>query len=255
MNEEDPVGLIAGSVWRFSPQKKGDSKGDYHKVFNGANFVQWWKEKLLPNLSTPSIIYMDNAKYHKTYPDSIPKFYKLNKQAIVEWFQAHGVAFEGNDTKKILLDKARKYIADNVQYECVQLAEEKGHRVVFTPPCYSDLQPIELVWALIKGNVGQQYSIDTTLSMVLEHLDKEFEKLASNGSQFIQKMIDKCAGKGMDLYKEAEQDTEADPDDDDAGSEATENSNDLTTDGEWDDDADRQDQSDNGEDDQSVVGV
>ena len=54
--------------------------------------------------------------------------------------------------------------------EVVKLEEDKGHEVLFTPPYHSDLQPIELLWALIKGNIGRQYNINTTLDTVYQRL-------------------------------------------------------------------------------------
>jgi hypothetical protein len=63
----EKAGLVEGSVWAFCPQKKRDHQGDYHKVFNSNNFIGWWKNQLLPNLHQPSIIYLDNAKYHLVY--------------------------------------------------------------------------------------------------------------------------------------------------------------------------------------------
>ena len=61
---KDKAGLIEGTVWAFCPQVKKDHQGDYHKVFNGENFVAWFRDSLLPNLHQPSLIMMDNAKYH-----------------------------------------------------------------------------------------------------------------------------------------------------------------------------------------------
>ena len=72
-SDSEKAGLVPGTFWAFCPQKKTDHTGDYHKVFNGSNFVNWWKTQLLPNLHQPSIIYMDNAKYHKTLPSHAPK--------------------------------------------------------------------------------------------------------------------------------------------------------------------------------------
>ena len=37
-------------VWVFCPQHKKQHKGDYHKVFNTSNFLQWWRNQLIPNL-------------------------------------------------------------------------------------------------------------------------------------------------------------------------------------------------------------
>jgi transposase len=36
----------------------------------------------------------------------------------------------------------------------ILLAEELGHKVLWTPPYHSDLQPVEFVWARVKDNVG-----------------------------------------------------------------------------------------------------
>ena len=47
-------------IWRA---KK--SSGDYHGNMNSKIFMRWFEKNLLPNLLTPSIILMDNARYHK----------------------------------------------------------------------------------------------------------------------------------------------------------------------------------------------
>jgi transposase len=66
------------------------------------------------------------------------------------------------ELKKLVKD----YIAANEKIKIVRLAELEGHRVELTPLYHSDFQPIEIVWALIKGNIGQQYDINTTLTIV-----------------------------------------------------------------------------------------
>ena len=65
--------LVPGTVWAFCLQKAGSHNGDYHKVFNGKNFVQWWEEQLLPNLLTPSLIMLDNAAYHQVKAPDTPQ--------------------------------------------------------------------------------------------------------------------------------------------------------------------------------------
>ena len=81
---------------------------------------------------------------------------------------------------------------------------------------------MELVWALIKGNVGRQCTINTTLPMVLQRLDAEFEKLQVGGASSISKMIKKCASKAQELHAAA-LDEEAE-DDDENGETASEQS-------------------------------
>ncbi|KAG6941959.1 hypothetical protein JG688_00018383 [Phytophthora aleatoria] len=63
------------------------------------------------------------------------------------------------------------------------MAKDKGHEVVYTPPYHSDLQPIELVWTIVKGKVGQQYSTTTTFADILPRLETEFENLKPKSVQ------------------------------------------------------------------------
>jgi transposase len=81
---------------------------------------------------------------------------------------------------------AKEWINRNEKPEIVNLAEAEGHKVLFTPPYHSDFQPIELVWARVKGNVGRKYTNATTMKDVLERLDAEFVKLQSSGHASIQ---------------------------------------------------------------------
>ena len=52
-------------------------------------------------------------------------------------------------------------------------------QVVFTPPHYSDLAPVELIWAYIKQAVSSQYDINTTLEDVRRRLLERKENIPS----------------------------------------------------------------------------
>jgi hypothetical protein len=99
-----------------------------------------------------------------------------------------------------------------------RLAEEGGHTVLFTPAYHSDLQPIELVWALIKGNVGRQYSNQTALDLIYERLMHEFNQLEDKGHHSINGMIEKCAALVLQFHGEIEQEDQLDDDEPDDGS-------------------------------------
>ena len=72
----------------------------------------------------------------------------------------------------------------------MQLAEAARHEVVFTPPHNCDLKTIELVWALIKGNVDRKCFEGTTLREVKHRLEKEFERLKTpDGSKEVERII------------------------------------------------------------------
>ncbi|KAG9410994.1 hypothetical protein AC1031_016647 [Aphanomyces cochlioides] len=57
------------------------------------------------------------------------------------------------------------------------MARDRGHRVLYTPPYHSNLQPIELVWAVIKGEVGRQYNTETTFQDVESRLEQVFRNI------------------------------------------------------------------------------
>jgi len=80
---------------------------------------------------------------------------------------------------------------------------------MFTPPRYSDLQPIELVWAAIKLAVGRQYDVNTTLADVRARLDKEFENLSSTTVQGCIDTANKFLAKILKLMR-AQDDEEHD---------------------------------------------
>ncbi len=119
----------------------------------------------MPNLHQPSVIYMDNAAYHKARPADTPQTATMKKAELIEFLQERDSHFDATGTTPQLRQIARQWVMQNVKMEPVQVA--------FTAPYHSDLQPIELVWALIKGNVGRQYCLGTSLDMVHERLMAE----------------------------------------------------------------------------------
>ena len=83
----------------------------------------------------------------------------------------------------------KKWICEHGLIEIVQLAEEQGHEVLFTPPYHSDFQPIELVWEIMKGGVGRKYSSSTTLADICCRLNAEFASLQTTKGK---KLIHQC---------------------------------------------------------------
>ena len=77
----------------------------------------------------------------------------------------------------VIWDKLKTYINDRIKPIVVLMAEAAGHKVLYLPPHHSDLQPIELVWANVKGTVGRQYTTNTTFKTVLTRLKKAFDEL------------------------------------------------------------------------------
>ena len=91
-----------------------------------------------------------------------------------EVLTASGIQFQAKDTVTTLRQRLKAY-NDTVEPEIVLLAKQHGHEVLYTPPYHCDLQPIEMVWSQVKGEVGRQYDTATTMQIVKQRLEAAFE--------------------------------------------------------------------------------
>jgi transposase len=152
---------------------------DYHGMFNHAYFVKWMAV-LLAALSARGIvgatIVMDNASYHCKLPDDTPKG-NWKKSELERACKDREIAYESTDVKSVLWTKLKPHIKQHTMSVIYAMAASMGHRVLYTPPYHSDLQPIETVWAIIKGEVGRHYTVSTTMATVLTRLEAAFGNL------------------------------------------------------------------------------
>ena len=128
---------------------------------------------------------MDNAKYHLSLPSDVPKPRKMKKQECIDYLESKGVEVEEGAMSVILHECVHEYIQAHKLSACFRLAEAAGNKVLLTTPYHSDFQPIELVWAKVKGNVGRMYDSISNMTIVLEWLKQEFADLEQNGSASI----------------------------------------------------------------------
>jgi transposase len=222
----DQARFVRNSLWHFIPTDAKSHKGDYHKVFNGQNFVPWFRDKLLPNLGIdPCVIMMDNAKYHLVYGEDMPNPSKMKKSELLEFLASQSVSTTGDDgrplTVILLKAKVKEWISKNVKPEIIRLAEAKGHIILFTPPYHSDLQPIELLWARIKFRVALEYSTETKMSDVERRLLNHFKEAETpERLEAIGKMIEKIARLTREFWELIDQgDGDGNDDDDDDANE------------------------------------
>ncbi|ETV79618.1 hypothetical protein H257_06878 [Aphanomyces astaci] len=94
--------------------------------------------------------------------------------------------------------RLKKYIDEHIYPVMVQMAQARGHHIVHVAPEFSELQPIELIWANVKGTVGRAYTSDTTFQDVYKRLDNEFYHL---DSETIKSTIDNSTAKLIALEK------------------------------------------------------
>lgn len=176
-NEAQKAALLRDTLDIFEGGKKQTK--DYHGMFDSNYFILWMK-KLLDSLAAEnvsnSIIVMDNAKYHKTLPTDTPRK-GWRKAQLIDAACSYGITVESKMTKPEIWSLLEEHIAKNVVPTICEMARRAGHEVLFSPPHYSDLQPIETVWAITKGTVGRAYTTQTKFPDVLERLRRAFSNL------------------------------------------------------------------------------
>ncbi|KAG9412798.1 hypothetical protein AC1031_015697, partial [Aphanomyces cochlioides] len=121
---------------------------------------------------------MDNARYHKALPFDAPRK-SMKKIDLQNACVQYGLAFPLQETKHMLSEKVSKYMDKHIAPVVVSMAEERCHTVLFTPLHHSNLQPVELVWANVKGAVGRQYQHGiTSFTDVFRRLRTAFDSLS-----------------------------------------------------------------------------
>ncbi|CAK1594493.1 unnamed protein product [Parnassius mnemosyne] len=141
---------------------------------NFVNFNKWTKEKLLLNLPPRSVIVMDNAAYHLVQEGKKPTV--TNTEASMQaWPQRHNVEFDSSLRKCDLLKLIKQHGSENV-YKIDEVLKAAGHEVLRLPPYHPDLNPIELVWGDIKGQLSRNelYSNLDKKKIALEKLFSKF---------------------------------------------------------------------------------
>lgn len=77
------------------------------------------------------------------------------KAEIQNWLQSKNITFEGKEVKAQLMQKVKQIKHNYQSYVIDKMAEEKGVTVLRLPPYHCELNPIELIWANIKGYVAR----------------------------------------------------------------------------------------------------
>lgn len=149
------IGSEDGFVENGSLIFESRKTGDYHEEMNSTVFEEWFK-KVLPTLEENSIIVMDNASYHSRKIEKIPTS-ATRKSDVQEWLRRKNIPYEENMVKAELLSlvKQNKGVANN-NYVIDALAQAANREVLRLPPYHCEFNPIELIWAQVKGEVARK---------------------------------------------------------------------------------------------------
>ncbi|KAL4107543.1 hypothetical protein QTP88_017874 [Uroleucon formosanum] len=128
-------------------------ESDYHTSMNSEVFKNWFIN-MLNHLEEPSVIVMDNASYHSQLKDNFPK--SNSRKAVVEgWLKNKNIEFSPLERLSELRERVKKLIPMYKRYELDEIALEMGHEVIRLPPYHCQYNPIELIWAKVKGEVAK----------------------------------------------------------------------------------------------------
>lgn len=160
-------------------------------MYSAAEFRKWFEVDLIPNLGEPSLIIMNNAKYHVAPPRDLPRLSRLSLHELRAFLRVNNLEFAESDTIFDLRRAAKRWILENrgVGTAIRAIARRFGHTVLYLPPGHHDLQPMEAVWERLKLNLATR-----SCSKIHEFRDisiAECNKLLADSS-FLQASIDRC---------------------------------------------------------------
>lgn len=192
-------GLLRECSMVFEGKK---STGDYHGSFNFEVFHKWFHNQLIPNLPEKSCIVMDRATYHMV-PEERLILGEMRKVEIQQWLTKHHIIWEEHWLKPKLLDTLAKSIDRTpvVQKD----ARQKGHQLLILPVHHPELNPIELVWAVVKNQCAKKLRNGLSFKEVLANLQDAFDNFPEQTCQSIYEHVREIEGKFWEVDLELDQ--------------------------------------------------
>lgn len=158
-------GFLEGGLLSFQSVRTGD----YHEDMNADVFEEYF-EQMIELIPPGSVIVLDNAPYHSRRLEKMPTT-AWQKAKIIEWLVEKQIQFEDNMVKKELLSIVNTHKHRFQKYVVDEMAKKQNIIVHRLPPYHCELNPIELVWAQVKGYVARK---NTTYKM--NDVQKHFEE-------------------------------------------------------------------------------
>ncbi|CAK1600945.1 unnamed protein product [Parnassius mnemosyne] len=149
-------GFIPNALLMFKANQKS---GDYHYNMNTENYTKWLQTQLIPNLKPNSVVVVNNASYHDSFQNPAPNS-NHRKQAMIDWFKYRNINHSGSMLKPQLYQLLLQNKARFVEYKIDNLLQEHGHSVLRLPPYHPDFNPIENIWAMVKGYVAKKKRVN-----------------------------------------------------------------------------------------------
>jgi hypothetical protein len=188
--------------------------GDYHKNVDSAAWLNWLKNMFIPCFDKmfegkKCFLVLDNAPYHKAFPlvgkrvenflkeDSIAilkqhnvKTLVINEKKYVESsFSGRGSNSPTAESLKAiagvlinLTNKSSSMTMAEIEFiewskKVTDGKDEKFHKIIWTIPYYPQLQPIELLWGVVKNHAGREYFFQRKVVDLIKDLKDGFDSV------------------------------------------------------------------------------
>ncbi|XP_077293797.1 uncharacterized protein LOC143916528 [Arctopsyche grandis] len=171
--------------------------GDYHNNMNAINYQKWIKEKLVPNLQPQSVIVIDNASYHNVTSEPMPTS-NSRKADMLAWLRKFNIPYPEKCTKPVLYEIIKNNKQNHQEFVLDKILEAHGHNVLRLPPYHPELNPIELLWGIIKGKVASK-NVMFDLKVVEELFRKEAESITIDTFRDVWRHVKKHEEKFIEL--------------------------------------------------------
>ncbi|KAL4123029.1 hypothetical protein QTP88_015261 [Uroleucon formosanum] len=145
-------GFVKGAKLIF--RCKSGANINYHTQMNSTIFKKWFIE-MMQNLEEPCVIVMDNCPYHSVQVQNYPKS-NDTKATFQIWLKENGVEFNSFETLSELRERVKHLKPKDKRYELDEIALQMGHEVIRLPPYHCQYNPIELIWAQVKGEIANK---------------------------------------------------------------------------------------------------
>lgn len=178
-----PGGLLPKCSMVFEGKK---SIGDYHGSFNFEVFYNWFHQQLIPNLPAKSCIVMDRATYHMVPEERlIPA--QMKKSDIQNWLTEHQIFWEEHWLKPKLQETLEQSTDRTPMVQ--KDAQQKGFQLLILPVHHPELNPIELVWAIVKNECAKKLRNGMSFKDVLLQLQESFDNFPAQTCENLYKHI------------------------------------------------------------------
>lgn len=185
------TGLVPNTGHIFEAKK---SSGDYHHMFNALHFQEWFYDQLLPHLPNKCVIVMDRATFHLV-PEEQIILGAMKKAELQQWLNEKHIDWKEHWLKPRLIQEVEQNMDKTPIVQ--KVAESNGHKVLLLPVHHPELNPIELLWGIVKNECARLLRSGVTFKQVRLHLKNAFDNVPS---ETFKKMYDKIKRKENEYW-------------------------------------------------------